>query len=379
MKKLFLFLLTICLILPLCSWSSNSFSNDPDAIELATKSVVQLYVYDKNDNLISRGSGFVAFDSQTIITNYHVIEHGYKIEFAGNEDTTIQVSTVYNIDEKNDIAILQFEDTTESFIPLSFGNTMDLKKGENVVAIGNPLGLKNTVSKGSISNFIEHDGVEMIQFTAAISNGSSGGALFNDGGKIIGITTASYIDGQNLNLAIPSSYITTLYNKHPILETVSEFYDNNFLNTITPGVLTVGVCKWPPFVYTDPTGLNGIEIDILNSISKEIGLEIEFKEMDFEILFAAIENNKVDCLAGGLMLTTQRLQYAIATNPVAPVPMDSIPANPKLVTDMSDVVFYISKNNVKLQAKFNEAIYKFQNDGTFVEIFEKYGIEYKVN
>ena len=59
--------------------------------------------------------------------------------------------------------------------------------------------------------------------------------------------------------------------------------------------------------------------------------------------------------------------------------MDSIPANPKLVTDMSDVVFYISKNNVKLQAKFNETIYKFQNDGTFVEIFEKYGIEYKVN
>ena len=368
------------MLLSLSACSSKTFSNDPDAIESASESVVQLFVYDKSDNLIAKGSGFIAFNSQTIITNYHVIEHGYKIEFSGNEDTAIEISSIYNVDEENDIAILQFKNADEHFSPLSIGNSKDLKKGENVVAIGNPLSLKNTVSKGSISNFIEHDSVEMIQFTAAISNGSSGGALFNDNGKIIGITTASYVDGQNLNLAIPSSHITALYNKQPISKSVTEFYEENYINTVVPGVLTIGTTgQYPPFVYTDPSGLTGFEVDILKAIAQELGLEIEFKEIEFDLLLSSLEAGKVDCIADGLSLTPERLQCAIATNPVAPIPMDLIPAHPEIVMDMSDVVFYITKNNVKLQVKFNEAIYKFQNDGTFVEIFEEYGIEYKSN
>ncbi len=70
------------------------------------------------------------------------------------------------------------------------------------MAIGSPLGLFNSVSNGIISGFRMIDGVEMIQFTAPISSGSSGGAVLNMQGDVIGISTAGFDRGQNINLAV---------------------------------------------------------------------------------------------------------------------------------------------------------------------------------
>lgn len=75
-------------------------------------------------------------------------------------------------------------------------------RGQKVVAIGSPLGLFNSVSDGIISGFRVIDDVDMIQFTAPISHGSSGGALLNMYGEVIGISTAGIDEGQNINLAM---------------------------------------------------------------------------------------------------------------------------------------------------------------------------------
>lgn len=77
-----------------------------------------------------------------------------------------------------------------------------LVRGQKVVAIGSPLGLFNSVSDGIISGFRDIDGHSMIQFTAPTSHGSSGGALLNLYGELIGILTAGFDNGQNLNLAV---------------------------------------------------------------------------------------------------------------------------------------------------------------------------------
>ena len=77
-----------------------------------------------------------------------------------------------------------------------------LVRGQKVVAIGSPLGLFNSVSDGIISGFRVIGDVDMIQFTAPISHGSSGGALLNMFGEVIGISTAGMDDGQNINLAV---------------------------------------------------------------------------------------------------------------------------------------------------------------------------------
>ena len=86
-------------------------------------------------------------------------------------------------------------------IPISRGGKR-LVRGQKVVAIGSPLGLFNSVSDGIISGFRDMEKVSMIQFTAPVSHGSSGGALLDLYGDLIGIITAGFDDGQNLNLAV---------------------------------------------------------------------------------------------------------------------------------------------------------------------------------
>lgn len=86
-------------------------------------------------------------------------------------------------------------------LPVFKGNP-PLVRGQKVVAIGSPLGLFNSVSDGIISGFRTIRDVDMIQFTAPISHGSSGGAVLNMFGEVIGISTAGIDDGQNINLAM---------------------------------------------------------------------------------------------------------------------------------------------------------------------------------
>jgi tetratricopeptide (TPR) repeat protein len=114
-------------------------------------------------------------------------------------------------DEKADIAILQF-DATETPSVVGLGDSDRLQVGEEVYAIGTPAGLEGTVSTGNISNPARRiNGRSFIQFTAPISPGSSGGALFNRGNEVVGVTAAIWNipswpqagSAQNLNLAAP--------------------------------------------------------------------------------------------------------------------------------------------------------------------------------
>ena len=93
----------------------------------------------------------------------------------------------------------------------NLGNSESVEVGDEVVAIGNPLGLKNTISPGIISGIREMEGFKVFQLTAPISSGSSGGPLFNLYGEVIGVTYSSMIKGQNLNFAIPINDVKLLY------------------------------------------------------------------------------------------------------------------------------------------------------------------------
>ena len=95
-------------------------------------------------------------------------------------------------------------DTQVNVPVLKLASTNNVEIGDKIYAIGCPLGLQNTVSTGIVSAFNNENGLSKIQYTAPISSGSSGGALINNHGKVIGITYASYSDGQNINLAIPT-------------------------------------------------------------------------------------------------------------------------------------------------------------------------------
>lgn len=166
-------------------------------------SVLTLYVYDEAGELLQTGSGFVAFDDQTLVTNYHVIEHGYSVEAVSESNDSYSILGARYYDRGADIAILQF--AARSGLPvLELADSQNVQIGDTVYAIGSPLELKNTVSNGIVSAIRDEGSYYDIQTTAPISAGSSGGVLLNEYGRVIGITYATYNDGQNLNLAIPT-------------------------------------------------------------------------------------------------------------------------------------------------------------------------------
>lgn len=199
---------------------SIPFSENASAIEAADASVVTIFCYDYEGELAATGSGFVAFDGKTIITNYHVMTSAYTCKISTNQDISYEVSKILCYSKEQDIAILQLAKDT-GLQPLTLGDSSIIKKGETVVAIGSPLGIKNTVSTGVLSGRLMEDNMDVLQFTAPISSGSSGGALFDNSGNVIGITFASIIDGQNLNLAVPIELAVKLYDAKGAVKSVS--------------------------------------------------------------------------------------------------------------------------------------------------------------
>ena len=190
---------------------ADGFSNDPDAIEAAAKSVLLLEVYNAQGDFTCTGSGFVAYDDSTLITNFHVIDEASYVVAYGDDGTRYSIDRILIGSAVKDLAICRFSEPS-GLAPLAFHDEGErLKRAQAVVAIGSPKGILNTVSLGNISTMYEEDGESWIQFTAPISHGSSGGALFDDQGRVIGVTSATYNDGQNINLAIHFSEIKALY------------------------------------------------------------------------------------------------------------------------------------------------------------------------
>ncbi len=191
------------------------FSKNTLAIEKSTSSVVKIYCYDYFGEASGTGSGFIAFDDQTIVTNYHVMEQAYTCKISTDEDKTYEVESILAYSKEHDVAIIKLEESTGLKV-LQLGNSEKIKKGETVTAIGSPLGIKNTVSQGVLSGRLMEGNMDVLQFTAAISSGSSGGALFDENGKVIGVTYASLVEGQNLNLAIPIEKVIALMEQESV-------------------------------------------------------------------------------------------------------------------------------------------------------------------
>ena len=162
----------------------------------------------------STGTGFFYDNEGTVITNYHVIEDCVSAKITLSNGASYDVVAVLGYSKEKDIAILST--SCSSSIPLKIRNT-GVKTGEQVYAIGSSLGLSGSLSDGIISSAErEIGGHTYIQTTAPISQGNSGGPLIDTDGNVIGITSASFVDGQNLNLAIPIKEILSISTNNPV-------------------------------------------------------------------------------------------------------------------------------------------------------------------
>lgn len=183
------------------------------------KSTVMITCLDSNKTPYAQGSGFY-IGNGIIVTNYHVIADAQSMIAETEDNKKYDIQGVVASDQSLDLAMLKtnIEPTMD---PLKLGFNKTLVKGEQIVTIGSPEGLKNTVSDGIISGFRTDGGVNLIQISAPITFGSSGGPLFNMYGQVIGVNSSGMSSG-NLNFAIS---INHLYNWY-ITKVAGKTYSN---------------------------------------------------------------------------------------------------------------------------------------------------------
>ncbi|RAP00067.1 serine protease [Petrotoga sp. 9PW.55.5.1] len=201
------------------------------------------------------GSGFIFDERGYILTNYHVIENAKKITVTMSSGKKFDAEIIGG-DSDLDLAIIKIEND-EGLPTLSLGDSDKIKIGEDAIAIGNPLGLQNTVTSGVISatnRSIQKPGgngnyVGLIQTDATINPGNSGGPLLNIHGEVIGINTAIAVDPQlgsvNIGFAIPINIAKRFANT--VMETGA--FDRAYLG-----------------VYID---------DITEELKKSLGLKVD--------------------------------------------------------------------------------------------------------
>ena len=187
-----------------------------NAKEIARKcmsSTVSIIIKDQYMKPISLGSGFILSNGK-VVTNLHVIEEGrYGSVIISGQEQEHKIQGWLNVDRVNDLAILSVPSIGANSLQLSTNSNPSV--GEQVYAIGNPQGLSGTISEGIISSIRKTTEKTLIQITAPISPGSSGGPVIDNDGKVIGVAVSTLASGQNLNFAIPSSKVSTL-NQKPV-------------------------------------------------------------------------------------------------------------------------------------------------------------------
>lgn len=225
--------LSLAFILFLCSLN-KIYSQDLKPEEIFEKfqdAIVVIYSYDFTGNPKAQGSGVILNDKAWIVTNFHIFEGCEKLQIVHKGDT-ITYNDIIGVDIERDLLIIKID---QGKFP-EIKTTGNVKVGEKVYAIGSPLGLENTISEGIVSGNRSEVGKSKqsyIQITASLSPGSSGGAVLNGSGELIGISSMGLREGNNLNFAIPINEIYKIkldsYNDRKKLEALNFFYQGKNL------------------------------------------------------------------------------------------------------------------------------------------------------
>jgi S1-C subfamily serine protease len=169
-----------------------------------TAAVVVITTRDQTGKPLASASGFLVRSDGVFVTNEYVIDGAASASVELSNGDIFDDVVLLDSDKRRDLAILKVKALNTPVSTL--GDSDLLEVGQHVIAIGNPEGLTRSVSDGIVSAIRQGDGFKVIQTTAPISHGSSGGPLLNDSGDVIAVTFGA-LDGQNLNAAVPVNYI----------------------------------------------------------------------------------------------------------------------------------------------------------------------------
>lgn len=213
----------LLLIISICSYFIFKNVSPEEIFEKNKKAVVFITTYDLLGKPLGYGSGFILAEDGVIATNLHVIEDAASMEVETYDEAILKPEGVLYIDQDNDMALVKLKTKEEAKLyKVKIGDPSKLEVGEKIYTISNPEGLKAlkaTFSDGIVSGIREGDGKKLIQITAPISHGSSGGAVLNKKGKVVAVSSLSLTDGQNLNFAYPIDLIKDVVKSRDIMYT----------------------------------------------------------------------------------------------------------------------------------------------------------------
>ncbi len=202
-------LLILLTLLAAAFASARSLAGPPS--EIARKvmpSVVLITTEDDKGQALARGSGFVVAEG-VIATNLHVIRSASRAFVkVVNGETPLEVLGVVAENRQWDLVLLAVKDLNAP--PLPIGDSAALQVGDDVYAVGNPHGLEGTFSAGIVSSIRRIEADALLQITAPISPGSSGGPIVNKDAEVVGVATLSVQEGQNLNFAVAAAQLAEL-------------------------------------------------------------------------------------------------------------------------------------------------------------------------
>jgi S1-C subfamily serine protease len=233
---------SLTLILSFLLVTLNVRANPQEVAKSLFASTVLISTDDANGHPLAIGSGFVVGEG-LIATNFHVIESasGGYVKLVGSKQK-VEITGIVCFDSVSDLAIVQADGIKAPSV--KFSEREKPAVGEAVFAAGNPRGLEGTFSAGIISAVREFGDAGILQITAPISPGSSGGPIADETGAVVGIAVATYKGGQNLNFAIPIKELSNLLarnGKPASLRTVSKAKGKDVFANLESGKITEGV------------------------------------------------------------------------------------------------------------------------------------------
>jgi tetratricopeptide (TPR) repeat protein len=208
--------------------SVSAMESFADIVNKTQESVVTIFAQNA-DGTIIQGSGFFIDEEGNVVTNYHVVEKATKILVKQETWGRYNGKVIAN-DQESDLAILG-TDAKNKFYRIKY---LKISKkppvvGDRIIVIGSPLGLEQTVSDGLVSALRPISGFgDIIQISAPVSRGSSGGPVVNLKGDVIGVATFVIVGGQNLNFAIPGYKIIELISRS---KNLTKKPDNDLVDT----------------------------------------------------------------------------------------------------------------------------------------------------
>ena len=259
-KIIILFILFILFILsellPCTKFGGPALADSPlsQIVNRHSQSVVMITAYDKSGLLVSSGSGFFITGTGDIATSHHVLEGSVKAIVQTLDGQKGEIIEITNDDGRLDLSVART--TIRNSTPLILGDSDRIRTGDDIVGMGILPGSERAISMGTVSRLRKAEDIKLMQITAPISPGTSGGPILALSGvlsgNVIGIATAFLDMGRDMNFAIPVNYLKTLKStrlKLDALPRMTTRFAAVVRNEELLELLVTRKAKWPGTVY----------------------------------------------------------------------------------------------------------------------------------